>query len=214
MCDKKVNCVGRIQSLSILWHLVHIVTTKLKINSVAWVREELYRPSDRSLSAKLVSTFADRGSHVVSVTDPYDRILGFLDRSRYFFFQVAPQLYSRGWVNPVPDPLLLLFMIFLLFFFIIGTCFGLLDHHQVVYTIITNIIKMYNGSVVFRSASYLYCYALFFTSSLFTKLNCHLKCGFYTVKLCPYVSKHLFIKKVQKYKKFKSLETLGQSFTV
>jgi hypothetical protein len=34
------------------------------------------------------------------------RILDFLDRSRYFFFyQVAPQLYSRGCVDPVPDPL-------------------------------------------------------------------------------------------------------------
>jgi hypothetical protein len=43
---------------------------------------------------------------VVSVTDPYGRILGFLDRSRYFFFQIALQLYSRGWVDPVPDPLL------------------------------------------------------------------------------------------------------------
>jgi hypothetical protein len=50
---------------------------------------ELYRPSDR-LSAKLVPTSAD------SVTDPYGPILGFLDRNRYFFFQVAPQLYSRG----------------------------------------------------------------------------------------------------------------------
>jgi hypothetical protein len=28
--------------------------------------------------------FADRGCHVVSVTDPYYRVLGFLDRSRYF----------------------------------------------------------------------------------------------------------------------------------
>jgi hypothetical protein len=28
--------------------------------------------------------FADRGCHVISVTDPYGRILGFLDRSRYF----------------------------------------------------------------------------------------------------------------------------------
>jgi hypothetical protein len=28
--------------------------------------------------------FADRGCHVVSVMDPYGRILGFLDRSRYF----------------------------------------------------------------------------------------------------------------------------------
>jgi hypothetical protein len=32
---------------------------------------------------------------VVSATDPPGRILGFLDRSRYYFFQVAPQLYSR-----------------------------------------------------------------------------------------------------------------------
>jgi hypothetical protein len=42
---------------------------------------------------------------VVSVTDPYGRILGFLDWSRYFFFQVAPQLYSRGSVDPVPENL-------------------------------------------------------------------------------------------------------------
>jgi hypothetical protein len=27
--------------------------------------------------------------------------------SRYYFFQVAPQLYSRGWVDAVPDPLVL-----------------------------------------------------------------------------------------------------------
>jgi hypothetical protein len=40
---------------------------------------ELYPPSDRRLSAKLVPTFADRGCHVVSVTEPYGRILGFLD---------------------------------------------------------------------------------------------------------------------------------------
>jgi hypothetical protein len=58
--------------------------------------KELYRPSDRRLSAKLVPTFADRGCYVVSVTDPYSRILGFLDRNRYFFLQVANQLYSQG----------------------------------------------------------------------------------------------------------------------
>jgi hypothetical protein len=44
---------------------------------------------------------------VVSVKDPYGRILDFLDRSCYFFFQVAPELYSRCCVDPVPDPLLL-----------------------------------------------------------------------------------------------------------
>jgi hypothetical protein len=68
---------------------------------------KLYRPSDRHLSAKLVPTFANIGCHVVNATDPYGRILEFLDRSRYFFFQVSPQFYSRGWVDPVPEPLLL-----------------------------------------------------------------------------------------------------------
>jgi hypothetical protein len=58
--------------------------------------EKLYRPTDRCLLAKLAPTFAERGHHVVRVMDPYGRILGFLYQSRYFFFQVAPQLYSRG----------------------------------------------------------------------------------------------------------------------
>jgi hypothetical protein len=74
---------------------------------LAFSPRELYRPSDTRLSAKLVSTFSDRGCCVVSTTDSYGRILDFLDRRRYFFFQVAPQLYSWGWVGPVSDPLLL-----------------------------------------------------------------------------------------------------------
>jgi hypothetical protein len=82
---------------------------KQTIKQTPWPESasELYRRTDLSLSAKLVPTFTDRECHVVSVADPYGRILGFLDRSRYFFFQAAPQLYSRGWVDPVPDPLLL-----------------------------------------------------------------------------------------------------------
>jgi hypothetical protein len=64
------------------------------LKKITWPHSasELYRLSDRLLSAQLVPTFADRGCHVVSVTDPYGRILGFLDLSHYFFFQVAPQL--------------------------------------------------------------------------------------------------------------------------
>jgi hypothetical protein len=38
------------------------------------------------VTAKLVPNL----HHMVSVTDPYGHNLGFLDRSRYFFFQVAP----------------------------------------------------------------------------------------------------------------------------
>jgi hypothetical protein len=41
---------------------------------------ELYRQSDRRLSAKMVPTFADRGCRVVSAAEPYGCNLGFLDR--------------------------------------------------------------------------------------------------------------------------------------
>jgi hypothetical protein len=52
------------------------------MNQIPWPESasELYRPSDRHLSAKLVPTFVDKGCHVVSVTDPYGNILGFLDQ--------------------------------------------------------------------------------------------------------------------------------------
>jgi hypothetical protein len=70
--------------------------TKYKQTPWSESASELYRPSHFRMSEKLVPTFADRVCHVVSVTDPYGSILGFLDRSRYFFFQAAPQLYSRG----------------------------------------------------------------------------------------------------------------------
>jgi hypothetical protein len=88
---------------------------RLQLCRVAWETNEnrlrglSARPNYtcRRLSSKLKPTFADRECRVVTATDPYGRNLDFLDRSRYFFFQVAPQLYSWGWVDPVPDPLLL-----------------------------------------------------------------------------------------------------------
>jgi hypothetical protein len=83
--------------------IAYLTTTT---NSVA-LACELCRPNDHRLSAKLVPTFAYRGRCVVRMTDLCGRNLDLLDRSCYFFFQVAPQLYSRGWVDPVPDPLLL-----------------------------------------------------------------------------------------------------------
>jgi hypothetical protein len=72
-----------------------------KKNSVAWVRERTIPTVRPPLVGEVSTKFADRGCHVVSVTDPCGRILDFLDRSHYFFFQVAPQLYSLGWVDPV-----------------------------------------------------------------------------------------------------------------
>jgi hypothetical protein len=52
---------------------------KTKLNSMVCVRE---RPP--LVDEVIANYFADRGCHVVSVTDHYGRILDFLDRSRYF----------------------------------------------------------------------------------------------------------------------------------
>jgi hypothetical protein len=70
----------------------------LHVKKTPWPEpaSELYRLSDGRWSAKLVLSFVDIECHVVSATDPYGRILCFLDRISYVFFQVAPQLYSRG----------------------------------------------------------------------------------------------------------------------
>jgi hypothetical protein len=81
---------------------------KQKINSVAWVREWTL-PSERPPLVEKVSAnfFGYSGVTWSARRIPYGLNLGFIDRSRYFFFQVAPQLYSRSWVDPVPDPQLL-----------------------------------------------------------------------------------------------------------
>jgi hypothetical protein len=76
-------------------------------NSVAWVRERIIPIERPPFVGEVSVNFLDTGCYVVSVMDSYCPILGFLDRNRYFSFQVAPQLYSRSWVGPVPDPLLL-----------------------------------------------------------------------------------------------------------
>jgi hypothetical protein len=76
----------------------------LKKCSEPWIKLRCLSPrvdyidrlSDRHLLEKLVPTFADRGCRVVSAAFPSDRNLGFLDRSRYFFFHVASQLYSHS----------------------------------------------------------------------------------------------------------------------
>jgi hypothetical protein len=66
---------------------------------------ELYRPSYRRLSTKLMPTFEDRGGVAYSARRiPYGRNPAFLDRSPYHFFQVALQLYSRSLSGPCSRP--------------------------------------------------------------------------------------------------------------
>jgi hypothetical protein len=54
----------------------------LTVKNTPWPESasELYQPSDRRLSTKPVPTLEERGRRVVSVTDPYGRILGYLDQ--------------------------------------------------------------------------------------------------------------------------------------
>jgi hypothetical protein len=101
---------GHLQCWQLFWTLAHFMryvtnckTRKNKLHCLSpWANYTNCR-----LSAKLVPTFVNRGCRVVSTINSLGHIPGFLDRSRYCFFQVALQLYSRGWVNPKPDPLLL-----------------------------------------------------------------------------------------------------------
>jgi hypothetical protein len=69
---------------------------------------KLHGLSDRRLSAKWLPTFNFCGCKVPrnqrdGSLRPYSR---FSRQEPLLFYQVAPQLYSRNWVDPVPDPLL------------------------------------------------------------------------------------------------------------
>jgi hypothetical protein len=54
---------------------------------VVSVREKTIPTERQPLVGEFNAKFKDKGCQVVSVTDPHSRILGFLDRSCYFFFQ-------------------------------------------------------------------------------------------------------------------------------
>jgi hypothetical protein len=61
--------------------------------------------SDRHWSANFSANFCGYGvSRGQRDGTPTAFNLSFLDRSCYFFSQVAPHLSSRGWVDTVPDP--------------------------------------------------------------------------------------------------------------
>jgi hypothetical protein len=67
----------------------------------------LYRPSDRPLSAKLVPASADRGLPRCQRNGSLRLYSRFSRPEPLLFLQAAPQLYSRGWVDPVREPLVL-----------------------------------------------------------------------------------------------------------
>jgi hypothetical protein len=76
-------------------------------NSVAWARDRTIPNELTPLVGEVSANFLRiEGCRVISAADalrPYSR---FSSQEPLLFYQVAPQLYSRGRVDPVPDPLL------------------------------------------------------------------------------------------------------------
>jgi hypothetical protein len=93
---KQSMCNFLLCSVTFSWNKQHY--TALKLNSVALVRKWTI-PTERPPLVGEVS------ANLYGLRIPTAVNLGFLDRSRYFFNQVAPQM-SRGWVDPVLDPLI------------------------------------------------------------------------------------------------------------
>jgi hypothetical protein len=85
------------------------VGTKLK-NDTPWSESasELHRPSDRRLSA-VSANFLRIESATWSAWRIPMAVFSVFWQEPLLFYQIAPQLYSRGWVDPVPDPLLFFF---------------------------------------------------------------------------------------------------------
>jgi hypothetical protein len=87
--DLNGYCTTRLHGDSATFHIgridVHEANRSLRseLNSVASVRERTIRTERPLLVGELVANFAARRCHVVSMTHPYGRILGFIDRSRY-----------------------------------------------------------------------------------------------------------------------------------
>ena len=76
------------------------------LSSGATALQGFGRQSGCRRSANLVPTFADRGvSRGQRNGSPRPLISVYRTCIATYFIQVAPQLTSRGWVYPVPDPL-------------------------------------------------------------------------------------------------------------
>jgi hypothetical protein len=74
-------------------NFAHNTNVEVKLHKLTKLKTKLHGLSprvnytDRATTAcrrSVCQLFADKGCHVVSVTDPYGRILSFLYRSRYF----------------------------------------------------------------------------------------------------------------------------------
>jgi hypothetical protein len=93
------TCFGFYQKPFFKWHYI---TKKLNGLSPRTNYTDRATAACRRSDCQLLRIEVPRGRRDASLR-PYSR---FSRQEPLLFYQVAPQLYSRGWVDPVPDPLL------------------------------------------------------------------------------------------------------------
>jgi hypothetical protein len=90
----------------LFWDRIEYMNRPKQTNSMVWVRERTIPTERPPLVGEAIANFCGyrvpRGQRDGSLR-PYPR---FSRQEPLLFYQVAAQLYSRGWVDPVPDPLL------------------------------------------------------------------------------------------------------------
>jgi hypothetical protein len=111
-----ISCVPWISSpyaLSSMSRRQHMYTN-IKIykkNSMVWVSERTIPTERPPLVVEVIANFCgkrmSRGQRDGSLR-PYSR---FSRQEPLLFYQVFPPLYSRGWVDPVPDPITFFLMV-------------------------------------------------------------------------------------------------------
>jgi hypothetical protein len=96
------RCKREWHSISLDDRLIHIPIYLSKLNSMDLVRKQTIPIEWRHLSAKLVARVAWSAQRIPAAVN-----LDFLDLEPLFFHSSSSSVVSRGWVDPVPDLLLL-----------------------------------------------------------------------------------------------------------
>jgi hypothetical protein len=100
MAFKYTNCIVCKQ-----W----VASSTLLTNSMVWVRERTISTERPPLVGEVIANFLRRGGATWSAWRIPTAVFSVSRQEPLLFYQVAPQLYSRSWVDPVPDPLLFFF---------------------------------------------------------------------------------------------------------
>jgi hypothetical protein len=92
---------------SVFFYFAHILYTKKKLHGLS----PRANYTDRATTAcrEVIANFCGKKVATWSVWRIPTAVFSAFRQEPLLFYQVTPQLYSRGWVDPVPDPPLFFF---------------------------------------------------------------------------------------------------------